>query len=409
MNSRRSRWWLLCGLLLCSLFAEADAARNVCALPGLAPIEDGLGGTGHAPRGGDEGLGGTGLTPGDGVGGTGNPLAWLFDGLGGTGHREDGVGGTGRPRERVRIRGVVTGFASVCVDGLEVHYSPATPVRIDGRESTASALALGQVVDIEARLYGTDLQAVTVRVLRQLVGAVEQIDKAAGWMRVDGVRVTVPPRVAGLGAGHLRPGEPVMVSGLRQLDGGLLATRIERAPSHEVTREEAPPLSGGLAVLQGVVAAVRDGYLQLVNGPEIRVPEQRSAPSPGSLATVLVEIDGSEMVSRAVAVSEIDDLFHITGHAEPDPVEPDMRFVDETDTHPQHETPEHDTDVQDMEDLHEGGGEHDVLDVPEPEDEPEDVEVPEAVEPIEPPDVDEPPDAPDIPELSEEPEEPDSV
>src|SRR5262245_57319627 len=74
-----------------------------------------------------------------------------IEGLGGTGLRGDvqgpetetevrgtepeGLGGTGQldPEEALGIDGTISGFASVCVNGIEVFYDPATPISLDGR------------------------------------------------------------------------------------------------------------------------------------------------------------------------------------------------------------------------------------------------------------------------------------
>src|SRR5213075_3081748 len=60
------------------------------------------------------GTGGTGVAPG-GVGGTGI----------GSESDNGGIGGTG-------IVGTITGFASICVNGLEVHFSNDVPVSENG-------------------------------------------------------------------------------------------------------------------------------------------------------------------------------------------------------------------------------------------------------------------------------------
>lgn len=78
-----------------------------------------------APASTDRGLGATGSVADRGIGGTG-PMA------------DGGLGGTG-------IVGTITGFASVCVNGVEVEFGPAAPVQVDGVRRTADALRTGQV------------------------------------------------------------------------------------------------------------------------------------------------------------------------------------------------------------------------------------------------------------------------
>ena len=84
-----------------------------------------------------------------GIGGTGAASKgpqWSDRGIGGTGgasqptrSADRGIGGTG-------IIGIITGFASVCLDGVEVHLDAVTPVYVNGNPETAqrSAGAVGR-------------------------------------------------------------------------------------------------------------------------------------------------------------------------------------------------------------------------------------------------------------------------
>src|ERR1700733_3467264 len=78
-----------------------------------------------------------------GTGGTGAPAKGrVADGR----VADRGIGGTG-------IIGVVTGFASICVDGVEVRFDRSVPVSIDGETATPAQLRIGQLVVIHA--HGT--------------------------------------------------------------------------------------------------------------------------------------------------------------------------------------------------------------------------------------------------------------
>src|SRR5262249_10194711 len=77
-------------------------------------------------------------------------------GIGGTGIDPGGIGGTGQRAEvEVGVLGVVTGFASICVNGIEVHYDAMTPVALNGDLVSANALGVGQVVSVLAVGAGT--------------------------------------------------------------------------------------------------------------------------------------------------------------------------------------------------------------------------------------------------------------
>jgi hypothetical protein len=115
-------------VLLATAGINAQAA-NPCEL--TPSIHDGIGGTGNST---DSGIGGTGHTPLDGIGGTGQKLL-------------KSIGGTG---QKLAIVGVVTGFASICVNGEEVHFEDSTSVTVNGAPSKTADLAVGQVVSITA-------------------------------------------------------------------------------------------------------------------------------------------------------------------------------------------------------------------------------------------------------------------
>ena len=132
-------------LLTMQLCLPAQAA-NGCAtgasLVNPATIDpSGLGGTGVQAYKAPGGIGGTGAVAaaGVGLGGTGIEKDGQ-SGMGGTGisaAAPSGMGGTG-------IVGVITGFASICVNGVEVHFDDAIPVSDNGQAVTAQRLAVGQ-------------------------------------------------------------------------------------------------------------------------------------------------------------------------------------------------------------------------------------------------------------------------
>jgi hypothetical protein len=129
-----------------------------------------------------------------------------------------GIGGTG-------IVGVVTGFASICVDGLEVQYDSTVPVDIDGHAATPTQLRAGQVVAIQAAGPANAPQAKAISVLTEVAGPIEAIELGSGAVMVAGQRVIVSPSV--WGATRFGLGDWAMVSGLRQADGTIVASRLD--------------------------------------------------------------------------------------------------------------------------------------------------------------------------------------
>ena len=201
------------------------------AVPPTAQAQ-GVGGTGirqacagGAPRWnpGGSGIGGTGHT------GTPDRGRRAHQGVGGAGQQaESGLGGTG-------IVGIVTGFASLCVDGVEVHYQPDTPVKIDGQPAGVEALRVGHFVATLAAPGPNGLQAKVIMANHSLVGAIEAVDARQRRIRLLGTEVELPPEVIladadgrPLRLAQLQAGDPVAVSGLWKPGNVVAATRVDR-------------------------------------------------------------------------------------------------------------------------------------------------------------------------------------
>ncbi|MEW5789125.1 MAG: DUF5666 domain-containing protein [Pseudomonadota bacterium] len=180
----------------------------------------GMGGTGKQA---DGGMGGTGKQAGSGMGGTGKQAG---SGMGGTGKQADGgMGGTG-------VVGIITGFGSICVGGVELHYDGDTPVQIDGRPGKVEQLAVGQIVGVEALGHGESMQAVHINVQHAVTGPVSWVSSSGETMVVLGQVVKASKSdTAGLPPGQgIQVGDPVRISGLRGADGSIQATRVD--PGH---------------------------------------------------------------------------------------------------------------------------------------------------------------------------------
>ncbi len=225
--------------------------------------------------GGGRGLGGTGLTARDDG-----------SGIGGTGHKPSGdgrgIGGTG-------IVGTVTAFGSIWVNGVEVHYRDDQPVTLYGRAGTPGDLRVGQVVEVEADESSAGLKARAIGVRHAVAGPVASIDPVGGEMTVLGQRVRLP-------AGDpltdvLRPGERVAVSGLRDQDGVVVASRLDR-PAADV-----PDLVGG--IIERV-----EGRDVFIGGRRFRLPEDLDRPGirPESVVTLYGQAAGDRLSVRRIRV-----------------------------------------------------------------------------------------------------------
>ncbi|MGV8989975.1 MAG: DUF5666 domain-containing protein [Thiobacillus sp.] len=222
-----NRWrQTLLGLVALTL-APTLYAANPCLTGGAPMMRDGsgTGGAGLRPEAGDgTGQGGTGISAGKfAVGGDGS-------GSGGTGISQgklsvDGDGsGTGRS---VEVDGVITGFASICVNGLELNYLPSTPITINGNAASAKDLRVGQVVRALAHGQGDQLALQHIRIRHLLVAQVDEL--APGKIRAQGRSITIIPNME-LPAG-LTPGVKVAVSGFADVQGHVVATRLDVVPN----------------------------------------------------------------------------------------------------------------------------------------------------------------------------------
>lgn len=178
-----------------------------------------------------------------GIGGTGAPIAIADRGIGGTGApariADRGIGGTG-------IVAVITGFASICLGGVEVALDPAVPVTLDGQPIAPSALRAGQLAVIDAAGSGMALAARSVELRQEVSGPVEAVG-TDGRLRVAGQPVQLAATT--LGERHPVVGQWLSVSGLRGPDGVVQATRLDRrAPGEVLVRGQATLRDGRLRI-----------------------------------------------------------------------------------------------------------------------------------------------------------------
>lgn len=221
--------------------------------------------------------------PGDGSGG-----------MGGTGVMADatlapgsgGMGGTG-------IVGIITGFASICVNDVEVHYDARTPVSVNGRVAAARDLAVGQLVVVHASMAGGQFRANGIGAIDAVNGPVTRVDPAAREIQVMGQTVRLANAIApDLAA--IKPGSSVRVSGLRSENGIIVATRLDAVPA-------VPGVS-----LLGIVSSVQ-GNTAVVNGTRINLPQRTPAQSlpVGSEVFVAGEWNGSSLQARRVETQPV--------------------------------------------------------------------------------------------------------
>ncbi len=297
-------------LLICSVSALAknNCESNTSLVNPAALIQSGIGGTG-SPQ---SGIGGTG-TPQAGIGGTGAPhqagiggTGIHSGGIGGTGHPEGGIGGTGNVASDggiggtgnvasdggiggTGIIGVITGFASICVNGVEIHYDADTPVSVDGRQSKARDLAVGQVVAARALGTGSELKASNIAVIHAAVGPISGINHENGKMHVLGQTVHIDQSKDHANFANLKTGDWIQVSGHRLANGTIVASRIETSP----------PLAE--ARVNGHVAQIDPKGFE-INGTRINLDMKQlpSAISQGMEVSVAGHWDGNNLRAQQI-------------------------------------------------------------------------------------------------------------
>jgi len=172
-----------------------------------------------------------------------------------------GMGGTGvRAEVDLGLIGVITGFGSICVNGVEVAYDASTPII----SADAAQLAVGQVVAVRATQTAGQLRAQRIEILEAAVGPVSAFDRVTGLMQVAGHQVQIQRATVFAGVTRETLAEPgaLRVSGLARADGTLEATLIERAAADAAphpARTRWPDLGTSRMIVQGHVEDVDTG------------------------------------------------------------------------------------------------------------------------------------------------------
>ena len=200
-----------------------------------------------------------------GIGGTGAPAVQSAD---------RGIGGTG-------IIGVITGFASVCVAGEEVALPAGVPAQVDGKPASLDDLRAGQVVALQAAGPAGSLLAREIVVRHVVIGPVQAARD--GTLTVAGQNIVVGN--AGGSATYAPPGQFVAVSGFRQPDGVIVATRIDPAPS-------------GPVLLRGELTRIYD--TARIGAQSVQLPEGSPIPS-GFPVVVTGSMQGDVLVADSVS------------------------------------------------------------------------------------------------------------
>ena len=174
-------------------------------------------------RNGDRGIGGTGAVgePGD-----------------------RGIGGTG-------VIGTIRKFGSIVVNGVRIAYPGDVAIEIDGRPASPRDLRLGQVAQCVAEPSAAGLTTSKIVVASEVIGPIEKVGK--GSLIVLGQTVSMR-HISGK---SWKMGQWIAVSGLRRLDGAIVASHVQQRDD-SLARVSGP-------VTLSANGALRIGGLTLVN------------------------------------------------------------------------------------------------------------------------------------------------
>ena len=201
---------------------------------------------------------------GDGIGGTGIQTAATKTRGG------DGIGGTG-------VRGTITGFGSILVNGLKLEFDHTTTVEIDGKPASLEALKIGQIVQGVARTKDGKLNLATVEIQHAVTGPISAINLAHETLTVMGqnVRLNLGGDKAAVNAFKtLKAGDMVNISGLRQSDGTIIATRVDQKSDED------------RILVRGVVSAAAADSIRVGGFDISRLPDSKNpAPKTGDHIT----------------------------------------------------------------------------------------------------------------------------
>ncbi|SEM79087.1 DUF5666 domain-containing protein [Nitrosomonas marina] len=205
----------------------------------LATTKSGLGGTGIELT--QSGIGGTGID-GSGIGGTGIEISDYGDSDEKTIIEGSMIGGTG-------IIGVITGFASICVNDIEIHYNKHTPVTMDGLAFSISKLETGQMVVIRAENSNDKTKAQLIAIYHAVVGPVGHIDPTSREIRVlnQTIQLQAHHRLEQLSEKWVR------VSGSRLASGKIIATHIQpiQPMKHSIINGRITQINPGEIIIEG--------------------------------------------------------------------------------------------------------------------------------------------------------------
>ncbi len=183
-----------------------------------------------------------------------------------------GIGGTG-------VIGTIRKFGSVVVNGMRIAYPADAAVEIDGQPASPRDLRLGQVAQCVTEKSATGLTTSRILVASEVIGPIESIGRNS--LVVLGQTVLI----SHIAAKSWQKGQWVAVSGLRKLNGAVVASHVQNRDD-SIARVSGP-------VTLAADGAAKIGGLKLVNldaalaGRRVLADVGRIDGAPAALKTVV--------------------------------------------------------------------------------------------------------------------------
>ena len=155
-------------------------------------------------------------------------------GIGGTGlwaNTDNGIGGTG-------ITGIITGYGSIFVNGIEIEYNNKTPFTINGESKIHQQLEIGDVVEILTTDANQHTHARIINLRHEVIGKVESVNPKTSSFNVLGQTI-----IQNIDAELPDIGTRVTVSGIRINTKTIQASKVRATKSHQTllrTKTELP-------------------------------------------------------------------------------------------------------------------------------------------------------------------------
>ena len=145
-----------------------------------------------------------------------------------------GMGGTGMLASKhspidngsagIGIVGMVTGFGSIFVNGIEIEYDKDTPFTVNGKITDDQTIAIGDIVEILTTDENEYTTARSINIRHEIIGKVESIDRNAMTYKIQGQTILYNETMTLPGVGDF-----VAVSGFRINPQSIQATRVSPA------------------------------------------------------------------------------------------------------------------------------------------------------------------------------------